>query len=66
MANERIEKKSGLGEARTLIMDDGAGCKVYFVERTQRAPNEVILRFEHEERSYSRPRVLPPSAKVVP
>lgn len=66
MANERIEKKTGLGEARTLLLDDGRGCRVFFVERTQRAANEVILRFEHAENSLSRPATLPPSAKVVP
>lgn len=65
-ANERIEKRTGLGEARTLLMDDGLGCKVYFVERTQRAATEVILRFEHAANSASKPRVLPASAKLVP
>lgn len=65
-ANERIEKKSGLGEARTLLLDDGEGCKVFFVERTQRAANEVILRIEHAAGSRSKPPEKPAAVKIVP
>ena len=53
---QSVKKKTGFGDQLTLLHDDHLGCKTYFVERTNRDPNDAILLFEHQNNSVYRPR----------
>jgi hypothetical protein len=43
-----VPLKSGVGDPLTLLFDDHAGCKTYFVDRLSRNQNEATLIFERQ------------------
>ena len=53
---QTVQLKSGVGEQLTLLFEDGAGCKTYFLDRTNRNPNEAILVFERMPATHARPK----------
>ncbi len=53
---QTVPLKSGIGEQLTLLFEDGAGCKIYFLDRTSRNPNEATLVFERQSATRPRPK----------
>jgi hypothetical protein len=53
-------------DAKTLLLDDGHGCTVFYVDSIDRPDGAVILEFDHTPDSASYPAVAPMSNQTLP
>jgi hypothetical protein len=51
-----VPLKAGVGDQLTLLFEDGAGCKTYFLDRMSRNQYEAIVVFERRATSPSHPK----------